>query len=119
MKSVVDRYDSGLKFRRTESAPAKQGGLWYTEDSQSTFTDGQGNKYWFIDTSGGNVTVNLPDAGDVTADTIFTVKRKTGGANTLTVQSASGNIDGAATHSIPTQYASYSYVSDGVDYWII
>ncbi len=116
---LADRFDSGLKFKRTDAAPVKQGGEWVTDDGQTTFTDGQGNKYWFIDTTGGNVTVNLPDADKVTADTIFTVKRKTAGANTLTVQSGVGNIDGAATHSIGTQYASYSYISDGEDYWII
>jgi hypothetical protein len=116
---LSERFDSGLRIRRTDAPAAKEGGLWYTEDGQSTFTDGTGNKFWFIDTTGGSVTVNLPDADKVTADTIYTVKRKTAGANTLTVQAAVGNIDGAATHSIPTQYAAYSYISDGENYWIV
>jgi hypothetical protein len=111
--------DSGQAFRRTDAAPAKIGGIWKDENSQRTFTDGQGNKYWLVDTTGGAVTVNLPDASSVTPDTIFTVKRVTAGANALTVAAAVGNIDGSASHSIPTQYASYSYVSDGENYWII
>jgi len=111
--------DTGNAFRRTDSAPAKIGGIYKEDDSQQTFTDGQGNKYWFVDTTAGNVTITLPDPTTMAADTIFTVKRTTAGANTLTVQAESGTIDGAATHLIPTQYASYSYVSDGAQYWII
>jgi hypothetical protein len=113
--------DPGNAFRRTDSAPAKIGGLYKTDsdDGQNTFTDGQGGKYWFADTTSGNVTVTLPDATTVTADTVFTVKRISAGANSLTVTTGGGNIDGAASHSIPTQYASYSYVSDGANYWII
>jgi len=113
--------DPGNAFRRTDGAPVKIGGLYKTDtdDAQNTFTDGQGGKYWFADTTSGNVTVTLPDATTVTADTVFTVKRISAGANTLTVTTGGGNIDGSATHLIPTQYASYSYVSDGENYWII
>ena len=113
--------DTGNAFRRTDGAPAKLGGIFKTdpENGQTTFTDGQGNVYWIVDTSGGNVTITLPDATTVTPDTIFTIKRTTAGANTLTVNAESGNIDGAASQTINTQYASYSYISDGSNYWII
>ena len=114
-----DVIDPGTGFRQTDNSPVKRGGTYKDEDGQRTFTDGQGNKYWLIDTTSANVTVTLPEASDVAPDTIFTVKRLTAGANTLTVQGASGNIDGAASHSITAQYASYSYVSDGENYWII
>ncbi len=121
MTRVFAQNDPGNAFRRTDAAPVKTGGLYKTDtdDGQNTFTDGQGSKYGFADTTSGNVTVTLPAADEVTADTVFTVKRISGGSNTLTVTTGGGNIDGAATHSIPTQYASYSYVSDGTDYWII
>ena len=111
--------DDVQNYRRTDNAHAALGGIWKDEDNQKTFTDGQGNKYWFIDTTGGNVTIDLPDPSDVSPDTIFTVKRMTAGANTITVAAAVGNIDGSATHSIPTQYEAYAYVSDGENYWII
>jgi hypothetical protein len=113
--------DPGNAFRRTDGAPVKIGGIFKTDpdDGQNTFTDGQGNKYWFVDTTDGNKEVTLPAAAETTADIIYTVKRTTAGVNTLTVKTDGGNIDGAATHSIPTQYASYSYVSDGENYWII
>lgn len=119
MSRVFTLNDTGNAFRRTDSAPVKIGGIFKDDDSQNTFTDGQGNKYWFVDTSGGNVTITLPDATTVTADIIYTVKRTTGGVNTLTVTSDAGNIDGAASQTINTQYASYSYVSDGANWWII
>jgi hypothetical protein len=67
----------------------------------------------------GNVTVTLPDASDVTADTVFVIKRTTAGANTLTVAPGSGNIDGSATYSLPNQYDRVAVVSDGANYWII
>ena len=119
MSRVFSLNDPGNAFRRTDAAPVKVGGIFKDDNGQRTFTDGQGNVYWFIDTTGGNVTVTLPDATTVAADTIFTVKRTTGGANTLTVATDAGTIDGSATHSIPTQYSCYSYISDGDNYWII
>ena len=121
MSRVFSLNDPGNAFRRTDGAPVKVGGLYKTDtdDNQNTFTDGQGSKYWFVDTTSGDVTITLPAADEVTADTIFTVKRTTGGSNTLTVTTGGGTIDGAASHSIPTQYASYSYISDGANYWII
>jgi hypothetical protein len=70
-----------------------------------------------IDTTAGNVTVNLPDA-TTSVGYLFTVKRTTAGANTLTVQADSGNIDGVATALLPTQYDSLTFRSDGTDYWI-
>jgi len=116
---VFAQNDPGNAFRKTDAAPVKIGGIYKDDGGQFTFTDGQGNKYWFADTTGGNVTVTLPDATTVTADTIYTVKRTTGGSNTLTVATDGGNIDGVSTHSIPTQYASFSYISDGTNYFVL
>lgn len=119
MSRVFGLNDPGNAFRRTDAPPAKQGGIYKTDDSQNTFTDGQGNKYWFADTTGGNVTITLPDATTVTADIIYTVKRTTAGVNTLTVATDAGNIDGSATYSLPNQYDKVSVVSDGENYWTI
>ena len=67
-----------------------------------------------VDTTAGNVTVTLPANG-----TTYTIKRITAGANTLTVATASGLIDNAATASIAAQYESITVKRDGTDYWII
>lgn len=121
MSRVFGADDTGNAFRRTDSAPVKTGGIYKTDtdDGQLTFTDGQGNKYWFVDTTSASVTVTLPAATEVTADTRFIVKRTTAGANTLTVSTGGGNIDGAATKSMPTQYDKFTFVSDGTNYWIV
>jgi hypothetical protein len=113
--------DPGNAFRRTDGAPVKIGGIFKTDtdDGQLTFTDGQGRKYWFADTTSGNVTITLPDAAEVTPDTPFVVKRVSAGANSLTVQTGGGNIDGAATKSMATQYDTFTFVSDGTNYWIV
>lgn len=120
MSRVFTQNDPGNAFRRTDAAPVKIGGLYKTEadSGQNTFTDGQGNKYWFVDTTSGPVTVPLPAASETTPDTVYTVKIVAGG-NTCTVTPDSGNIDGAASYAISTLYASYSFVSDGSNYWII
>ena len=114
----VYAFDPGAEFRQTDAQNARRSALWKFDGVQPTLTDGLGNKYWFISTTAGNVTVTLPDAAD-TVGFIYIVKRTTAGANTLTVATGGGNIDGAASHSIPTQYACYSYTSDGTNYWII
>jgi len=119
MSRIYAYNDTGNAFRRTDGAPVKEGGIYKDDSGQSTFTDGQGNKYWFVDTTGGNVTVTLPDASNVTADTVFVIKRTTAGVNTLTVATGSGNIDGSATYSLPNQYDRVAVVSDGANYWII
>ncbi|MEO6291889.1 MAG: hypothetical protein ABIO88_04635 [Burkholderiaceae bacterium] len=110
--------DPAGSFRSTDAQGARTGGLWKFDGLQPTLTDGLGNKYWFIDTTAANVAVTLPSALEMVG-VIFTVKRTTAGANTLVVTPVAGNIDGAASHSIGTQYAAYSYTSDGSNYWIV
>jgi len=121
MSRIYRMEDTGNAFRRTDSAPVKVGGIYKvdTDNQQLSFTDGQGNVIWFVDTTSGNVTITLPAATTVTADTRFTVKRTTAGANTLTVSTDGGNIDGAASKSMATQYDKYTFVSDGTNYWIV
>ena len=121
MSRVFGADDTGNAFRRTDGAPVKIGGIFKTDtdDNQITFTDGQGRKYWFADTTSGNVTITLPNAAEVTPDTPFVVKRVSAGANSLTIATGGGNIDGAATKSMATQYDKFTFVSDGTNYWIV
>ncbi len=78
-----------------------------------TLTDG----ILLVDTTAGATTVVLPDPA-AALDQVFGVKRTTAGANTLTIQSATGSIDGG-TFSLVGQYDFLSCKSDGANYWII
>lgn len=87
-----------------------------TTDTTVTVAD-EGGTY-LVDTTAGNVTVNLPNADVIMGDPII-IKRITGGVNTLTIQPGSGNIDGAATKTLTTQYEVVTLQSDGTDFWIV
>lgn len=78
-----------------------------------TVTEGDSLIMW-VGTANGTVT--LPDAKE-TKGKRFTVKNLTGYA--LTVATAAGTIDGAATQVINVQYTSLCFVSDGTNYWIV
>ena len=62
------------------------------------------------------LTITLPQ-GTAQAGARFTVKNINTGV--VTVVGASGNIDGAVNFSIPTQYQTNTFSSDGTNYWII
>ena len=115
---AYQRAESEHTFHQTENHPGVRGFIIRTEDGQFTFYDGIGNKTALIDTTGGNVAWSLLEPKAALGLTQI-VKRTTAGANTLTVSSPTGNIDGSASHSIPTQYMSFTYVSDGTNYWIV
>ena len=73
----------------------------------------------FCNATGGNMTVTLPSAVTFASRTI-TVKRTNTTANTVTVGSAAGNIDGSATYIIPGgTLNSITVVSDGTNWYII
>jgi hypothetical protein len=55
------------------------------------------------DATGAAFTVTLPDSRLVLGQ-VFQIKRMNGGANAVTVGTAAGNIDGAATFSLSAQY---------------
>jgi len=61
-------------------------------------------------------TITLPNAASSTGLT-FTIKRLT--ANAVTVASAGGTIDGAATQALAAQYDFITLVSDGANWYII
>ena len=65
-------------------------------------------------------TVTLPAPGNSNIGKFFTVKDTSGntGANSITVDTVSGNIDGVATHVIALNYASATFYSDGTNYSI-
>ena len=73
----------------------------------------------FCNATGGSMTVTLPSAVTFASRTL-TVKRTNTTANTVTVGSAAGTIDGAATYIIPGgTLNSITVVSDGTNWYII
>lgn len=79
---------------------------------------GLGDGFILVDTTGGAVTVTLPDPSTVIGRQ-FMVKRTTAGANACTVVATTGNVEGAASFSVDIQYESNVFKSDGTNYWIV
>lgn len=72
-----------------------------------------------VDTSGGAVTITLPNAAAAPGH-IFIVKKKSGGAaNALIITAVAGNIENLASQSTVTDGDSFTITSDGVNYWIV
>jgi hypothetical protein len=69
-----------------------------------------------IGNGAGTITITLLSAVTATAGRVFTIKNRATAA--LTVASAAGTIDGAATKSL-AQWASLSVVSDGANWYTI
>jgi len=89
-------------------------------DSPYTITGTQ--QFILIDPSGGDVTVNMPDASTYPGRQIFFKLTQAAGANTVTLQrQGSDTIDGATSYAgqLDIQYESISTVSDGGTGWFI
>ena len=88
-------------------------------DSPYTITGTQ--QFVLIDPTGGDVTVNMPDAATYPGRQIFFKLTQVAGANTVTLQrQGADTIDGATTYTdLDLQYESISTVSNGSDGWFI
>jgi hypothetical protein len=72
-----------------------------------------------VDASGGAVTITLPAAASHTGR-LYRIKKVDGSANAVTIDgNAAETIDGAATQSTTTQYASFTIQSNGTNWDII
>ena len=79
-------------------------------------------QFVLIDPSGGDVTVNMPDAATYPGREIKLKLTENSNANTVTLQcQGADTIDGAAsnTTALDTQYEAISVVSDGGTNWFI
>ena len=75
------------------------------------------NDHIILVTPAAATTVTLPAAKDMRNKRIV-IKRSTSSTTYgITVQASSGNIDGAASTTINTSYASVEVFSDGTAYW--
>ena len=71
-----------------------------------------------VDATGGAVTIKLPPPASGTKRK-YSVKKTDASANGVTLDGNGGNIDGAATVSTTTQYAGWTVLGDGTNYWIV
>ena len=90
--------------------------LWKTVAVSAAYTAGTNDH--IIKCTSGPYTVTIPSASSMNGKRIV-VKRADGGASTLTIQSASGNIDGAASTSLTTAWQSRELFSDGTQWLLV
>lgn len=77
------------------------------------------DKVVLADATGGAFTVTLPNAAFRKNQQPIIVKRLNAGGNAVTIGSAGGTIDGAATVSLAAQYSTKSFMSDGSNWHMI
>jgi hypothetical protein len=83
--------------------------------SVSSDTTGVNGDIILVDTTAGDVTIELIQADD----SRVIVKKKTTDSNVVNLSVSSGTIDGQDLVVIPTPYQSFTLVSDGTNFYII
>jgi len=76
------------------------------------------NDHVIVVVPSGTFTVTLPRASDMRSKRVV-VKRGNSTTHTITIQSTSGNIDGAASTSLTTAWQSRELFSDGTQWLLI
>lgn len=102
----------------TGSLVVKGGVLLPITSVSATYTAVSTDTVVLADASGGSFSVTLSTISIPTGK-VYRIKRQNSGSNTVTVQGASGNIDGAATQVLSTQYAAIDVLWDGTNWEIL
>lgn len=77
------------------------------------------NSFVLADATSGSITITLPPAREC-EQKLITIKRKSAGANTVTVDgNGAETIDGALTNVLATQYAAIELRSQDGAWWIV
>jgi hypothetical protein len=120
---TIDNAASGSANLRVTGDVVSQGAIYLKTVSKvfadSPYSVATSDNIIFCNATGGNMTVTLPSAVTFASRKI-TVKRTNTTANTVTVGSSAGTIDGAASYIIPGgTLNSITVVSDGTNWYII
>jgi hypothetical protein len=99
----------------TKQAIADAGGKVYSVTSKTTTYTAANGDLVLADATSAAFTVTSPAA---TANNVFTVKKTDSSANAVTISPASGTIDGASSWVIYDQYSSFTFVSDGTNWFV-
>lgn len=114
--------DSQVTGSLTISGSLLNTGTVSYDHTLSPYTITGTQQFVLIDPSGGDVTVNMPDAATYPGREIKLKLTENSNANTVTLQcQGADTIDGAAsnTTALDTQYEAISVVSDGGTNWFI
>lgn len=94
------------------------GGANAQSTKTTNYTATAADYYLWVDCTGGAVTITLPTAVGAGGKT-YVIKKIDSTANAVTIATTSSQtIDGAATLSIPTQWASFSVASNNANWFI-
>jgi len=111
--------ESGAQTAQAAAEAAAASGLYKNvfdidfSDSPFTILSSQDGFLIQVDTTGGNVIVNLPDSTGLSADFRVGVARMTAGGNTLDVQrQGTDTINGVTSVPIDTQYQTLNLILD-------
>ena len=122
----------GIYYRRTVPTKAEELPAWLSQELQTiqgavrpgvsvdvsaNYTVSPIDRWLNCDATAGGFTGTLPDATRVPDQTI-TVKKTEATLNVVTVQALNGTIQGSATKTLTTQWASITLYSDGSAWYI-
>lgn len=116
-KQLVLRLTDYLRAFATSINQAADGRLWLSATASTTYSAGE-NDHVILVTPTGIFTVTLPSAQAMKNKRVV-VKRANNTTHTITIQSSSGNIDGAASVTLTSAYQRREFFSDGSNFWEI
>lgn len=116
-KQLVLRITDYLRSFATSINQAADGRLWLHTSVSTTYSSGE-NDHVILVVPTGIFTVTLPTAQTMKNKRVV-VKRANNTTHIITIQSSSGNIDGAASVTLTTAYQSREFFSDGSNFWEI
>jgi len=96
---------------------AAEGFLWPSVAITTTYTAGEADLV-IVASPSGPFTITIPRASVMKGKRIV-VKRGNSNTSTITIQSTSGNIDGAANTTLTTAWQSRELFSDGTQWLLI
>lgn len=112
-------YD-GTFFYLTQGGARKKIDVFYdnTTVTGTTYSIGASNTVIFANAATNSITITLPSSSGYNGYRFY-IKRTDGvSANTVTINTAGGNIDGSASQVLSLQYQAIMVVSDGSNWYI-
>jgi hypothetical protein len=89
--------------------------LWLNASASGAYSSGE-NDHVVLVTPSAPCTITIPAVDRMIYKRVV-VKRANNTTHTITVQSANGNIDGAASTTLTTAYQAKEFYSDGANWW--